>query len=226
MVMIGLLTPSRERPHFARELIGSWQATTTGQSQLLFYIDANDPTKDRYPVGIKAYYGSQIGFAQSLNKLLQEYPNYEYYMMCNDDVRFRTPGWEDRVLKAFSDHGGLAIVWCNDQIRGAELCTLPFMPKRIIDALGWMVPPYFDFNAHLYNDNVIMDIGKALGILVYLESVVIEHMHVANGRQEWDDVYRRTNASEMYKRSLEVYEKKWLPEAPVVIKKLKDKLNL
>jgi hypothetical protein len=51
---------------------------------------------------------------------------------------------------------------------------------------------------HLYIDNYWLELAGAAGCLTYLPDVVIEHMHPAYGKAEWDESYRRVNSPEMY----------------------------
>jgi hypothetical protein len=65
------------------------------------------------------------------------------------------------------------------------------MQSRMIKALGFMAPPAM---RHLYLDNFWKELGEAVGGLVYLPDVIIEHLHPVNGKAEWDERYRAVNA--------------------------------
>ena len=76
-----------------------------------------------------------------------------------------------------------------------QWATAVAMTGNIVRALDGMVPPDM---IHLYLDNFWLRLGKDLGAISYLEDVIIEHMHPAAGKGEWDAGYKEVNASEVY----------------------------
>ena len=222
MIEFGLMCPSRGRPSGAKDLVESWMISTTGRSQFLWYLDEDDLTRVEYPLHGKRFIGPRIGLGASLNRLVKEFPDYPYYMMCPDDFRFRTQGWEDRVLQVFESNAGIAIVYCNDLFQKKNLATEVFVPKKVIDALGYFVPPTIE---HMYLDNFFMQLGLGLGRLFYLDDVIIEHMHPAAGKNVWDLGYSRVNAPEQYKKDEQRY-REWLVTKDKVVGDLKVALGL
>jgi hypothetical protein len=70
-----------------------------------------------------------------------------------------------------------------------------------------MAPPK---QKHLYLDNFWKDLGLALGTLRYSGSVIVEHMHYSNNKNEQDEGYVEVNSSEMNdndKKAFEDYKK-------------------
>jgi len=84
------------------------------------------------------------------------------------------------------------VVYGNDLFQGANLPTAAFLNSSLVQALGYMAPPVLK---HLYADNFWMGLGQRLGGLVYLDDVVIEHMHPIASKGTWDEGYTRVNAS-------------------------------
>jgi hypothetical protein len=80
------------------------------------------------------------------------------------------------------------------------------MSASIVEALGWMGLPGCH---HLYIDNAWRSLGDATKSLFYMPDVVIEHMHPAGGKAEWDEGHRRVNTEAMYSHDRAVYES-WL----------------
>jgi hypothetical protein len=97
---------------------------------------------------------------------------------------------------------GTGIVYGNDLYQGEALPTAPAMTADIVRTLGFMAPPTL---RHLYCDNFWLDLGKAAECLRYLPNVVIEHMHPAAGKAQWDEGYRRANAPAQYQRDGDAY---------------------
>lgn len=116
-----------------------------------------------------------------------------------DDHRFRTRGW-DRVISEVLSGGGFA--YGNDLMRN-DLPAQVFISSPIIRALGWMGLPGA---IHLYLDNTWRTLGEEADCLYYLPDIVIEHLHPAIGKGEWDENHRRVNMPEVYDHDLRVYE--------------------
>jgi hypothetical protein len=113
-----------------------------------------------------------------------------YLMLLNDDVVFRTGGWDTAVLEAFARHGDdVAVVWGNDLFRGSLFPTHPFLSRTACDVLGGVCPGKYHRD---YIDTHIYDIFCNLSQLghhrlVYLPDVVFEHLHVEAGKAAPDD---------------------------------------
>jgi hypothetical protein len=83
----------------------------------------------------------------------------------------------------------LCIAYGNDLLQGELLSTSAVVDSRIIRTLGYMTPPVL---FHYYADNFWFELGKELGTLTYFPDVIIEHMHHANNKSKYDDLYHET----------------------------------
>lgn len=121
-------------------------------------------------------------------------------MLANDDIVFRTPGWDEEVLAAFERYrDGIALVWGNDLCSGAP--AHPFLSRTACDLMGGICPAgyYREFiDTHLH------DIFRRLARrgharAVYLPEVIIEHRHFMAGKASVDPVYadRRREQDEL-----------------------------
>lgn len=118
-----------------------------------------------------------------------------------DDHRFRTPGWDRMVQDALVTPG---IAYGDDLFQGEKLVSGGcFISTSIVRALGWYALPTC---RHLFIDNAWGDLGRGLGALRWLPEMVIEHVHPAAGKGEWDDMYRAYNSGEMFAHDRAAYE--------------------
>lgn len=102
----------------------------------------------------------------AINHIFKSNPNYDFYMIINDDIEFKTLLWDSKLAKKGK------ITWGNDLFQGDNLCTFPMIDGDIARALGWLQCPRIN---RYYGDMVWKEIGKQLGILEYIPEVVIEH---------------------------------------------------
>lgn len=130
-----------------------------------------------------------------LNTALRLHWDREVVGFVGDDHRFRTSGWD----KIFFDQlrvAGPGLCYGNDLNRpDGDIPTEVFGSSVIWKVLGWMALPAA---RHLFLDNTWRVIGEGIGRLFYFPDVVIEHVHPAYGKAEWDDQYRELNASTTY----------------------------
>lgn len=204
-----VLCPTRGRPAAAQAAWESFVATKQrDDTALVFVVDEDED--GAYPTNVPLIIVPKTG---SMNGALQaavdgvEDPDISYFGFIGDDHRFRTPGWDERILSVLDSQGG-GIAYANDLYQGVALPTQVFITAEIVRQLGW-----FGLRGckHLYLDNAWKILGDAADCLYFFPDVVIEHMHPAIGKAEWDEAYKRVNAPEMYNHDRIVYEA-WLAE--------------
>lgn len=194
---IAVLVATRDRPEQAYQTWESFQMTKKhAGTRILFGIDPDEPQMDKYlsimpdrSVYIMlAEYGSLTKVTNGLSGLFELIENATVFGSVGDDHRFRTPAWDERILKALDKPG---VAYPDDGFQHEQIATAFFVHADVVRGLGWLALPVCD---HMYIDNAIMDIGKGLGNLKYLPSVKIEHLHPAAGKGIMDESYRKTNA--------------------------------
>jgi hypothetical protein len=218
-VSILVICPSRGRPDAVRELWATMRETTVSPTTRLFVaIDQDDPCRDDYlriPLGVTERFGYDIDrltirvlrpdetgdMTRAMNSAVRPFLGKDLIIgMVNDDHRFRTRGWDRRVVSAMKQPG---IVAANDGFQEDRLVTTPFIDSRIVTALGWYCLPAC---RHLFVDNAWTDLGKQLRRLWYLKDVVIEHMHPFAGKGQWDDRYEAANNQAVIDHDRTAYE--------------------
>ncbi|MGW4562774.1 glycosyltransferase family 2 protein [Streptomyces sp. NPDC004561] len=217
MPNLTVIVPSRGRPHTLPQLAAAFRATCTSDTRLLFAVDEDDPEYPAYrdalgeadaagfPVRLVTQpCGTMISaLNRAARVLLGEAPEPDAIGFMGDDHRPRTHGWDAAYLDALAALPG--IVYGDDLIQGAALCSQFAVTTDIVRRLGHMAPPVL---THMYMDNYWLILGQEAGCITYLPEVVVQHFHPAGGTAEWDDGYRRVNAPLLYARdrsALEVY---------------------
>jgi hypothetical protein len=194
-----MIVPTRGRPQNARDLYTSWMATVTGNSQLLFVVDDDDPQLESYRsqmawmLNAQLLVGPRLRMVGSLNAAAtSQGVEYEYVGFMGDDHRPRTLGWDSLFIEVLAKSPA-SIAYGNDLLQGEKMATAVVMTSDIISTLGYMAPPSL---VHLCVDLCWNLWGERLGTLTYLDSVIIEHMHPANGKALDDVGYRDANSAE------------------------------
>lgn len=191
-----VIVPTRGRPENVLRLEQARMETMATRSHFLYVVDEDDPEVGRYlHIGVDdlaIVHRRRLG--PTLNMISADRaPGFDYVGFMGDDHLPRTPEWDRMIVNAL-DWGGPRIVYGNDLLQGANLPTAVFMPSRVVKALGFMCPPD---QVHLYLDNFWLELGKAVDCLTYLPGVVIEHLHPAAGKAEWDHRYQEVNSGEV-----------------------------
>lgn len=208
MTDLVVVVPSRGRPDSARALWQTFGDTCTADTQLVFALDDDDPTRIDYPDSPTAWTGPNQSMVEALNGAATAYaagifgmaPPYAIGFM-GDDHRPRTRGWDRRYLDALHNLG-TGIVYGDDQLQHQNLPTQCAMTADIVRTLGFMSPPSL---THMYVDNFWLALGTAAGCVRYLPDVVVEHLHPVAGKARWDDGYRRVNDAAVYARDEAVF---------------------
>lgn len=193
-----MICPTRGRPRNAIALWEAWQATSTGAADLCFAVDDDDPELESYRTAVKdmtdvwLLTGPRLRMVGTLNMAADiARHRYRYLGFLGDDHRPRTVGFDARFVECLS--AGTGIVYGNDLLQHEAMPTAVAMTSNIVTALGYIAPPSM---LHLCVDLVWKDWGEAIGRLTYLDDVILEHLHPANGKAAMDAGYEDANSSD------------------------------
>lgn len=210
--MIEILVPSRGRPNRARLMAVSALETARSGVGVTIIVDPDDPERKAYAEvlsipGVRLVVLSErLGYTASLNEIAAyAEPTIDVLGAFGDDVIFRTKGWDDRVRSELATPG---IAYGNDLVHGQGHPTAVFMSRAIVDALGWLALPA---TSHQWADDGWKALGQRTGLLRYLPNVVVEHMHPAVGKAEWDETYASVFDDARAKRDYDGYQA-WLAD--------------
>lgn len=194
--MFSLLTPTRNRPEGVRRLIQSVCDTADSPVEFVFYVDDDAPyephvlkapQKFNSKVTVKSVVGPRITLSDTWNKCA-DLASGDIFMQCDDDVAFRSQGWDTKIraaIEAYKDR--LLVVWGRDGVHPPPNCaTQLFVHRRWTEILGYFTPPYFSSD---WSDTWIYDLGVKIGRTKFLDDVYTEHLHPIAGKAEWDQTY-------------------------------------
>jgi hypothetical protein len=210
--MISVCCPSRGRPESMFRLVESVRATAVGPVEVIFYLDDDDPDSAvmAAQLGLAGLYGQvmhivgeRITMSNTWN-VLARHAAYEILMAAGDDVVFRTLGWDMRVREAFAAvDDRIALVHGDDLVHGPRLATHPFLHRRWVDAVGYLVPNGFSCD---HTDTWVQEVADALGRRHYLPDVVTEHLHPIVGKARLDTTHRERLARNRRDHNAAVYD--------------------
>lgn len=211
MSRLAMVVPSRGRPESVHKQAEAWQATrAVGQADLVWAIDADDSTFLEYERAIASYpwmaWSVRPEWEPMVTKLNTVAVGYATYKgegagwdmvgFMGDDHLPRTENWFGILIQAQRWYGS-GIFYGRDGLQDIRLPTWWAMSSDVIRELGSMVPSAVD---HLYCDNTVEALGRAARALFFLPSLLIEHMHPAADKAEWDEGYKRVNRPEQYEQ--------------------------
>jgi len=209
-----VIVPTRGRPESAVRLSRAFEETTASGALPVFVVDHDDPSLPGYKEALDqglvprllVWDGAQggAGLCFPLNFAARRYAEaVDYVGFMGDDHLPRTLGWDTEMIREL-DSLEPRIAYGNDLLQGANLPTAVFMQSRMIQATGVMAPQVM---RHLYLDNYWKELGERTGGLRYRDDVVIEHLHPVAGKADWDEGYRRVNASAVDTHDREAWER-------------------
>lgn len=117
--------------------------------------------------------------------------------MLGDDMEFKTPGWDKRILSLVNQYNGMGVFWANDfYIARERMCVNMFVTRQYIELTEH---PFMDetFAAEMI-DYIWYQVGKQSKHLHFLPDVIIKHNHnTARPKEQWDDTFNRLRPHQM-----------------------------
>jgi len=198
---ISLLLPTRGRRRHVERLLAGVAATTADLTRLeiVAYVDCDDV--ESHGIAHRAIRvqtlirppGATMG---TMMRACYDVSRGRYVMLINDDVVFRTAGWDLEVIRAFTRFADdVALVYGNDLDQQESRPTFPIVSRAACDVIGSICPRGY-YGLHI--ESHLFDIFKrlvALGAdrIVYLDDVVFEHTHYARCEAGLKATYRHRN---------------------------------
>lgn len=199
MPEISIILPTRQRARSVARLFQSIIDTTLDLDSLevVLYLDEDDPeSKDLGDIRLNIqklvrHPGRTMG---EITRECCAAARGRYFFLMNDDVVFKTRGWDRAVKEAFArSPDGIALVYGNDLDRGKSVPTFPVISRAALEAMGEICPAAY---RNLYIDFHLLDVFEQLSCLghqrvLYLEDVIFEHLHPVTGKAPLDETYRK-----------------------------------
>ncbi len=235
-----LLCPSRGRPQKILEMIESVKTTADLEyTDLVVLLDKDDTSLQSYfrliPqwVRIKVYdrQGDKTLTTEIINRVFEELNDYAYYSVTNDDIVYKTKGWDKGLSQPLKISCGQDDTMLEKYGKENAAYIQPhlFPITSVIDgdiprALGWLqFPPL----VHSCGDNIWFWIGRRSDCLYTNDSYHTDHNSPYFDKGEEDETYKKCNAFDN-KQDYYTY-KEWLKyrcgkELTIVEKLLKEKV--
>lgn len=184
--LISILCPTRTRPSEWARMVKSCLETATGPVEVVGYLDSDDPALDQYDRAdprVRFVTGPRIMLTQCWNVAYAECQG-EIVCQGNDDVVFRTPGWDQMVREAFANcPDKILLVHGSDEGQHFDkFGAHAFVHREWVERVGYFIPPYFSSD---YGDAWINELANRLNRRQYVP-MVIEHLHFLFGKAEKD----------------------------------------
>lgn len=207
-----VIVPSLGRPESVPRIMQAWDDTNGwADADLLFAIDADDPTASAYSVDLPPSVHIETArrwrpLVAKLNRVAVKWSTkYWALAFMGDDHLPRTPGWARAYLDALHELG-TGIVYGDDLHRREALPTQWAVTADIVRALGRMIPAPV---RQQFCDRSVMVLGQQLGRLQFLPEVTIEHMHYAVDKGVKDSTATLGNRAALFRADCAVFER-WL----------------
>lgn len=202
-VDLSILLPTRGRPMKVRHLFDNIIKTAASPSglELVLYMDEDDTPSHSlsHPsLAITPLIGPRKPMGEMLRACYEKSVG-RYILVIGDDNLFRTKNWDRIILDAFNHFpDGIALVYGDDLIQGRNMCTAPAFSRNMCELLGGPCPSEYSGE---FIDTHILDLFTKLRCwgydrIIYLDHLIIEHMHHVVGKSEYDETYARQNTTD------------------------------
>lgn len=184
-----LILPTRGRTEMVDRLLESVLATCRRPERIevVLYADQDDSRTiafERSDLRLLKHVGPRVTMGEMIRACYRLSREQTVFVL-NDDVIFRTPDWDEKLLTALADHSdGVGLVYGNDLHQGPRLPTFPVMPRTTCELLGEVCQADYARN---YIDAHLLDVFRQLrrrghDRIRYLPGVIFEHMHAEAGK--------------------------------------------
>ena len=219
--LISILCPTRGRPEFMMRMFKSAAHMSHTASdrvpcfEVIFYIDEDDqPSIDLWENNLQyrgcgAVVGPRINLSMAWN-LCFDASHGQILFHGGDDLIFRTEDWDEYVKLQFRlSKDKILFVGGQDGFHAPEknFLTHGFLHRNWVDTVGYFVPPYFSSD---FNDTWLNEVADMIGRKIYLENLLIEHMHPLAGKHFWD----RTHQERLERHRLDKPQNIYAEKAP------------
>lgn len=186
---LSVLLPTRNRPDLLQQAINSFYLTRVrSETELVLRIDDDDIVTREYlstivnECDIKVISGSRYnGYSSSpqfYNELIAA-SNGALLMPANDDMIFRTSGWDLMIIEAFKLWPDLIGSVSPHAMLNPEANPWGTVSRKWTKCIGGFGPQEL-----MWTDAFVRDVSRSLGRFQFLENVLIEHVWAQHRRQE------------------------------------------
>jgi len=231
---IGVYCPTRKRVASLARLIESIvnNADYPERVTFRFYVDTDDIQTIDFLNDLKKYPVQYSAIIEEHNtrplsdtyNILFENSDDDVMMQFGDDTIMRTKGWDTLIQSAFQKYDDrLILVYGRDGIHNEGFAPHYALHRKWIEAVGYASPPYFTAD---WSDTWTFEIAKSIGRTLFIDELVIEHMHWTQGKMQFDET---SQIGENRRRSFDneglFRSEKMVKEREIASIKLREKIN-
>jgi glycosyltransferase involved in cell wall biosynthesis len=188
--MISLLLPSRKRPEILKRMIDSALLNSRNVVEIVIRFDDDDWETAEEALNMGSD-NTKILVRPRLRKMTIywnecfEACSGDIVCQANDDIVFKTPGWDKIIEDAFAEVPDKIMLAHGSDVfgHGSNFGPHPFVSRRWVEALGYFIPPYFSSD---FGDAWVNELANMLGRRRFLP-FNIEHHHFSQGMAEVDE---------------------------------------
>lgn len=167
-------------------------AANMSRIECLVYADCDDQSMMNFShQNTKVFWNKQRTISEMTN-YLASISNGSLIMYCADDVIFRSRAWDNLVEMNYLQSKHKTCLIHGDDLgqNSQKIATHGFISRELYELLGYILPELFKSD---FCDTWITEICSKSGIRIFIQQLVIEHMHPAWGKAQIDSTYRSTN---------------------------------
>jgi glycosyltransferase involved in cell wall biosynthesis len=179
-----LILPTHNHPGLVKRLFRSIVDTTKNLDRLeiVLYLD-DDDLESRALTHPLLNLVKLIKHSDDMGNILRtcyDASSARYVMLANDDMIFKTQGWDETVIKTFAGFpDDIGMVYGNDLYYGKLMSTFPILSRTACELMDKICPAQYKWHCI---DAHIFDIFTRLSLsgykrTAYLKNVIFEHMH-------------------------------------------------
>jgi len=207
---------SRSRPDkFRRGLESIAQNSVSDNYVILATLDSDDPTIEQYRKELReCSIASQViaTVATSKNKIdainrdLNVVQDWDILVNMSDDMVFTAQGFDEVIRSAFGGNTDL-FVHFSDGYQKSNISTMSIIGRKYFERDGYIYHP--DYKS-LWCDVEATEVAKLRGCYKYMgdDVNILTHLHVAWGKAEWDDLYKRNENPAMWSHDEKLYHER------------------
>lgn len=209
--------PTRQRPDKFFEVLDLYQQYLSGKVSYHFLItcDEDDVTMncaqvreklDQY-ANLTYYFGHSKTKIEACNADMEHHLDFDVLLLASDDMIPRVKGYDFFIVKDmhtfFPEMDGL--LHYDEGHEKTRLATLPVIGKRFYERFGYIYyPEYLSY----FCDEEMTEVAKLLGKHVYIEHLLIEHVHPNHFPMPLDALYLKNSAQHIIEHDYHLYMKR------------------
>ncbi len=176
---VALLLPTRGRAPSLRRAIDSVANTAAAPDDVTVVVgideddDATRELASHYRPRVPVLWSPgtrELTLGRLWNRLAALPHDCDVLAMMTDDYVMQTPGWDAQYRQAAAQMPeGYGTAWPADPLHAPDFCTLPVITRRMMERMGFFVPPWFPFWFH---DTWLEEMGAFVGCRLPLQARV------------------------------------------------------